>query len=169
MPASTIGLYFSKWGNDFSIPSKPSLNPIYLFRWAQWFKSNPRSSDYMRRLFAERFPEGEFIDTNEIGVAKLVKHIVEGDEIVFLYPDAIGLGFSDIEKQVSRACSPSVCVRVLNGRGREFIFNRNTKYNLHLRRFLEQTMLTEIIACLLITVCTPFLLLIDFLRGKNDS
>ncbi|MBF0322869.1 MAG: hypothetical protein HQL62_08020, partial [Magnetococcales bacterium] len=32
-----------------------------LWRWAVWFKANPRDEATMHTLFRQRFPEGQFI------------------------------------------------------------------------------------------------------------
>ena len=167
MSFNTIGLYANYWDDDFTIPPRRSRNPIFMLRWAQWFKSNPRSLDYMQRLFVERFPDGKFYDVHEVDPAILKSLIAVADEIVLLYPDAIGLGFSGIEKQVRHEASSMVCIHVLNGRKRNFLLSKTVQANLRKRRFLELTMLPEIIVGLLIVALTPFVLIVDLLKGKR--
>lgn len=167
MSSNTIGLYASPWGAEFSIPPRRSRNPLYLVRWAQWFKANPRSADYMRQLFAERHPGGEFIDANAVDAETLVARIGAAGEIVLLYPDAIGLGFGGIEKLVRRGSDPMAGVHVLNGRRREFVFSYNARRSLLKRRFLERTMLPELLTGLLMLMATPVLLTLDLLKGKK--
>lgn len=167
MSFNTIGLYANYWVDDFTIPPRPSRNPIFMLRWAQWFKSNPRSLGYMHSLFAERYPNGKFYDVREVDPVILKSLIAAADEIVLLYPDAIGLGFSDIEKQVRHEASSMVCIRILNGRRRDFLLSKRVQANLRKRRFLELTMLPEIIVGLIILALTPFVLILDVLKGKR--
>jgi len=121
-------------------------------RTLEW-KANPRPPDYMRALFAERHPEGV--------VASAVP--ADAREIILLYPDAIGLGFRRLERSLPRG----VPVRVLNGRGREFVLDRRGRRALTLRRALERTLIVEGLALAALALATPPLLLFDLARGRT--
>lgn len=118
----------------------------------------------MQALLAERYPDAEFV---EIGVKPLSNDMDFGaTDIVLLYPDAIGLGFTPIEQQIRRK-APAAAVEILNGRRRQFTLDQKSRVGLRLRRFLEWTMLAELAAGLVIVAATPILLLIDFVRARR--
>lgn len=167
MSSSTIGLYLGHWGEEFSIPARRLRNPLYMLRWALWFKANPRPGGYMRQLFAERHPDGEFVDVGAVDAATLAARIGEAAEIVLLYPDSIGIGFGGLEKRVRQGRNPIAGIRVLNGRRREFVLSCTVRRNLRTRRILELTMLPELAAGAAMLLATPFLLTIDLLKGKK--
>jgi hypothetical protein len=125
----------------------------WAYRRALLNRTNPRSPEYMRELFAERYPGGT-IETEPPA---------EADEVVLLYPDAVGLGFGSIERKLPRGAS----VRVLNGRRRDFPLDRRTKAELRLRRALHRTMAGEVAFVLTLAVAAPALLAADFVRGRR--
>jgi len=167
MSSKVIGLYNSGWWKEYTFPAKPSRNPLYLLPWACWFKANPRTEDYMRTLFVERYPDGEFINTETLSAASLKSCIADAHTIVLLYPDAIGIGFRPLEKLVSRERNPMAKIIVLNGRKREFHFSGSTRNGLYLRRLAELTMITELCVGAVMLMATPFLAACDFLRGRK--
>ena len=132
---------------------------------AVWYKANPRDEAYMRRLFAERYPDGVFVCADR--EADWPARLVEGASVVLLYPDAIGQGFGRIEAVVGARPGPARAPRVLNGRGRDFALDRATRRALALRRFLERTMLIELAFVPFFVVLTPLLLTVDGLRGRR--
>jgi hypothetical protein len=118
----------------------------------------------MRSLLAERYPASTFID---VGPGPVAARTLSGaSKIVLLFPDAIGLGYSTIERDLARY-APLGSVEVLNGRKRHFTFDGRSRWALHYRRFLEWTMLIECCVGVSILVATPFLLLVDFVRGQK--
>ncbi len=167
MSSKVIGVYRAHWRGGFSIPAKPSRNPAYLFKWACWFKANPRTESYMQDLFTSHYPEGQFVDGDACDSDCLRDQVRSAQTVVLLYPDAIGIGFSALEKIVLCVKSPMTGVKVLNGRRREFIFNANVKWSLRFRRFLEVTMLPEICVSVVMLIVTPFLVSIDVVRGRK--
>jgi hypothetical protein len=130
-----------------------------------WFKANPRNEAYMRALFAERYPEGVFINIQEEPDWHLRIH--DADMIVLLYPDAIGLGFECVERKVARFKKTWASVRALNGRRRDFMLNCGTRMGLRVRRVLERGMVLELFATLSFILITPLLLVLDIARGRR--
>jgi len=163
MSHRTIGLYLPwKWN---LAQLAPTCNPLTKYRRAVEFKANRRDESYMRALLTERFPDGEFINIDQDRHWR--KILPEADTVVLLYPDAIGLGFSPVERAVGRLKKNWAAIRVLNGRRRDFLLNTTTLWALRLRRTIEWGMLGEILALLLFAGFTPFLLLRDLMRGRK--
>jgi hypothetical protein len=117
----------------------------------------------MLALFAERYPEGTFLNIDQ--TVDWRKQAEEADKIILLYPDSIGLGFAAIESEITRLKKPWAGVRVLNGRRRDFLLNEATRRRLRWRRFLERTMIVEFSVMVVMLVVTPFLVVADFVRG----
>jgi hypothetical protein len=122
------------------------------------FKANPRDESYMRELFAERYPDGRVGGPGDVAGA---------DRIVLLYPDAIGLGWGQVERGVIRQAAPGTELRVLNGRRRDFVLGRGIRRRLRLRRMFETALVGEAAATVGFLVMTPPLLLWDSLRGRR--
>lgn len=166
MTKATIGLWFDRWAQSrFEGERLRTGSFLRLFRKAIWFKANPRDRDYMKALFSERFPEGQFIeiyDTDDC--APLVK---QADTVVLLYPDSIGIGFFTVERSIRQALAPQSEVVVLNGRRRQFRLSGMHHRQLLLRRFLEKTMLGEMIIVLLFCIITPVFLATDLFAGRR--
>jgi hypothetical protein len=68
------------------------------------------------------------------------------DVIILLFPDAIGLGWGNIERRLLRLNNQTILV--INGRRRVFILDRKMRGALILRRFLDVSCLVEIILCI---------------------
>ena len=161
MKQSIVGLFHNGWQADYD--GRQSLAGLY--RRAVWLKANPRSEAYMRELFAERYPQGRFINADE--QPDWPVHLRAADTVVLLYPDAIGIGFSAIETMVRKQKKDWATVRVLNGRRRDFIWQRRVTRQLRLRRFLERSMLGEALAIIIFAAVTPFFLASDLVRGRR--
>lgn len=162
MTGPVIGITYDRWKRIRETPTS-FRNPAQLWLKAVWYKANPRSSDYMRALLAERYPDAKILD---VGFGSLALAALESaSKIVLLYPDAIGLGYSWIERDIARR-APHVVLEVLNGRRRQFTFDHKTKWALQFRRVLEWTMFVECTVSVIIIIVTPFLLVADFVRGK---
>lgn len=159
----TLGLYLDPWPRGIE-NRKRSKNPAWLYRYAVWFKANPRSEQYMLELFGERYPDGHFVTTREPGWADL---IAQADEVVLCYPDSTGLYCEKLERQVMRRRRPEAAVRILNGRRRLFLLRPSVWRELKLRRFLERTMLFELGCNLVFLAATPVLALYDWFRGRR--
>ncbi len=123
------------------------------------YRANPRSTAYMlerAKEFAVAFAPSASIDlfvystvANEIvpkhhpWITNVLEDIqlndVSGsqyDTIVFLYADAIGLGWDDFEKKMMRF-SPAQFI-VINGRRRIFFWDAESRRMLRLRRFMAR-------------------------------
>jgi hypothetical protein len=107
----------------------------------------------MMKILQEQFPEAQLITEDN----SLVFH--QDDHIIFLYADAIGLGWSRLEKKYMTHIKSAT---VLNGRKRRFLLNNLRRRGLMLRRFLEVTFLPEIIF-------SPFLLIYGSLLVVKDK
>lgn len=163
MKRQVVALYHNPW--PLSPLDRPrSWNPIALYRYAVWYKANPRNLDYMRDLLSDRLPEAAWVTTAE---PDWTARIAAADEVVLLYPDAIGLGFLPIERMVMRCKRPWAAVTILNGRRRKFLLNHDTRWALRFRRLLEWTMLPELLFLPVFMVVTPLLWLADLLRGRT--
>jgi hypothetical protein len=148
-----VGVLAYPLGEDFGVGVLRNRSLRRAYRRTLLNKANPRSPQYMRELFAERCPDGEISDDVP----------ARADEIVLLYPDAIGLGFGAIERRLP----PGVAVRLLNGRRREFALDPPTRRALKRRRLLERAMLGELVALAAAAAVTPLLLVADLVRGRT--
>jgi len=157
-----VGLYADPWAG-LAAAQISFGHPLRLWRKAVWFKANPRSAAYMRERLAERWPDAAFIDA---GAGPWATSLAGADTIVLLYPDAIGLGFGGIERQV-RALAPRATLKVLNGRRRCFDLDAGTRRALALRRFLERSMLVELLLGTALLLATPFLHAADLVAGRR--
>jgi hypothetical protein len=144
---------------------RASSRPFDLYRYAVWFKANPRGKEYMHALFTERFPSGVFVDAKEDPEWR--RHAAQAETVVLLYPDAIGIGFTGLEREMCQLLKPWAAVRVLNGRRREFLMSTGRSFALMTRRLLERLMLTELLFTLVFICISPLLLMSDFLRGRR--
>jgi hypothetical protein len=151
--SGVVGVLAYPLGEDFGLSRLSRRGPRRAYRRTLLTKANPRPPAYMQALFAERFPDGWIVADVPPSAA----------EIVLLYPDAIGLGFGELERRLP----PGIPVRVVNGRRREFVLNRRTRLALSARRTLERTMAGEALALAAFAVVTPALLLFDLARGRR--
>ena len=137
-----IGLFHSPWDAD-PARLRASRSVPQMFRYAVWFKANPRDAAYMQQLLGERSPGAEFVNVDQR--ADWRDAAAGADTIVLLYPDAIGLGFAPLERKIAHTKKAGAVVRVINGRRRDFAWNGATRFALRVRRIIERTMLGEII------------------------
>jgi hypothetical protein len=163
MTGRTVALFHSPWPRQgLDRPARDRLFELY--RYAVWYKANPRSADYMRALQRERLPDAEWVDAAEH--ADWIERLGEADTIVLLYPDAIGLGFGAIERSILRRYR-NAAVEVLNGRRRAFVLTGAARVRLRVRRLLEWSMLPELMVLPVFVVVTPLLWTIDAVRGRT--
>lgn len=160
----TLGLYYDTWGDGETGPPARSRNLRHLYRRAVWFKSNPRSASAMEQLFHETWPDGRFVNVSKTKGWR--REAADCETVVLLYPDAIGLGFGAIERQVLRNRRGRHRARVLNGRKRDFLLTPPVRRGLRLRRMLERTMAGELLFALVFLVTTPLMLSLDLVRGR---
>jgi hypothetical protein len=163
---NTVGLYCFTFSAGIEAAQAQALTPITAYRKVLWQKSNPRSEQYMRDLFFERYPDGEFVVVQD--GESVARRLAGARQIVLLYPDAIGLGFGGVETAALRVAARSgMRVRALNGRRREFELDGRALRALRLRRVLERYMLGELAITIGFIMATPFLVFADFVRGKR--
>jgi hypothetical protein len=160
MERKVVGVFHNPWRSDYD----PRRSLAELYRRAVWLKANPRDEEYMRALFAERYPQGVFVSTGGEGWRR---ELPSADTVVLLYPDASGINFSRVEREVAALKKTWATVRVLNGRRRDFVLGRAARRDLRRRRFLERTMLGEALATVLFVAATPFFVFSDLLRGRR--
>jgi hypothetical protein len=161
MERKAVGVFHNPWRSDYD--PRRSLSELY--GRAVWLKANPRGEEYMRALFAERYPEGVFVTT--AGGEDWRRAVAGADTVVLLYPDSIGIRFSAVEREVERARKTWATVRVLNGRRRDFVLSRTVRRELRRRRLAERAMLGEALAVVLFAAATPFFVASDLLRGRR--
>jgi hypothetical protein len=163
MTGSTVAVFHNPWpAQGLSRPSRRELGAQY--RYAVWYKANPRSADYMRALLLRRFPDAEWIETTD---PNWTGKLSRADTVLLLYPDSIGLGFAPVERAVLAHKRDFANVAVLNGRGRDFRLNAAARLGLRLRRVLEWTMLPEMAVLPVFIVATPLLWAFDAMRGRT--
>lgn len=162
MTERVVAVHHNIWPPELIRPN--TRNPAGLFRYAVWYKANPRSPDYLRALLEERFPGAEWIDTAD---PEWMRRLAQADRVVLLYPDAIGLGFSAVERAVQANKKTWAAVTVLNGRRRAFLLNGATRRGLRLRRLLEWTMLPELVFLPVFIALTPLLWAADRVKGRT--
>lgn len=162
--ARIIGIFSYPWNKEFTEKAHCWSSLFNLYRKAVWYKANPRTEEYMRKLFFEKHPDGIFINADN--EKEWNEKISSVDTIFLLYPDSIGLGFSRIEKNILSCVKDNSSIYVLNGRRRELLLDASTRRKICMRRFFEQWMVGEMCAVPLFIVITPVLLLIDWMRGR---
>jgi hypothetical protein len=158
-----IALFHSWWPAE-GMQRPTRMRPLHLYRYAVWYKANPRAAAYMRALQRERFPDAEWLDTSEH--SDWIDRLSQADTVVLLYPDSIGLGFGSVERAVRAHKRDEAAVVVLNGRRRKFRLNAATRLGLRLRRILEWSMLLEVLALPVFVVVTLLLWTVDAVRGR---
>jgi hypothetical protein len=165
MKHRVVGLFSRPWREDLTVSAPPARNPLKMYHWAVWYKANPRGEGYLRALFKGHYPEGEFINIENENDWNAT--VVQADEVVLLYPDAIGLGFTRLEREVKRQLKPWAGLRVINGRRRNFRLGASTLLGLRLRRIVERAMLGEVLAILVFLLATPVLVVKDWWGGRS--
>lgn len=165
MKPRVIGLFSRPWPEGLEVSRPPAHHPVRMYRWAVWYKANPRDEDYMRGLFHERFPEGRFINIDRDRQWRAAA--ARAEKVVLLYPDATGLGFARLEREVKRLLPPWGTLSVLNGRRREFRLTPPTLLALKTRRLLERSLVAELAATFLFLAAGPILALKDWGSGRT--
>jgi hypothetical protein len=152
--SNVVGVLAYPRGEDFGLTEATPGTARRGYRRALFERANPRTPEYMRALFAERYPDG--LVASDVPATNV-------ETIVLLYPDAIGQGWSSLERRLPTG----VPVRVLNGRRREFPFDRRAQLALSVRRALERSMLGEALALAVFVLLTPVLVTADVMRGRR--
>ena len=119
----------------------------------------------MKSTFHSKWPKGRFVNIDED--AAWHERVDGAEVIVLLYPDAIGIGFYKIERQIFSIRSKGIAVWALNGRRRYFPLTPSNRMRLLLRRVLEKSLLPELLIAIVFSLVTPFFLLFDWSRGRR--
>ena len=128
------------------------------------YKRNPRSREYMRQLAASVLPTATVV---EVDGALPRAAISQARHVVLLWPDAIGYGWSRLEREVFNFKRRDAQVYALSGRRRTFRLTTGTLFGLRLRRLAERLWLGEALMALSLLVSAPFLVMWDFARGHR--
>ncbi len=134
---------------------KPLWLPQKLYR-VVCQRSNPRSREYMTILLKETYPNAKLTEIEKVPP--------EIKEIILLYPDSIGLGWLNMERNSLKRFKT---VTVLNGRKRGFSLTNKTQRELLLRRFLETTFLSELLLTPFLLLAGTFLAIKDWMAGRS--
>lgn len=161
----TIGIYWNPLDAYDGGETGAGGGPLRLFKRVVRYKANPRTVEYMRALFLEKHPDGEFLDVYKR--SDWLEFVTGADRVVLLYPDSTGLLFGGVERRVFRRVKTGAAVFALNGRKREFELDAAALGALRLRRFLERTMLFEALLSVAFIAATPALVVYDFVRGHR--
>jgi hypothetical protein len=123
-----------------------------------------RDREYMAALFQSRFPSGNLHIVENDHVPTEV--LAAADTVVLLFPDAIGVDWQPIERQV-HPCSTGKRLLMLNGRRRLLRLDSETRQRLARRRFLETWRLPEFAFLSIFVIVTPILAFLDLIRGRR--
>ena len=152
------GLYCERFPTNWE-ELRFSNNPVKRLTFATTFKSNPRSREYMENLFSQRFPQGELVEKLQF------RSIPRNATVVLTYQDSIGLGWTLTELRLRIRMRTKLIV--LNGRGRLFELTFRNQLRLVLKRFLEKSMIPEVLFTVLLLPILPFVAAVDWMRGKR--
>jgi hypothetical protein len=128
------------------------------------YRRNPRTAEYMHGLARSVMPSATIVEVEtELPAAQ----IAAADHIVLLWPDAIGFGWTRIERAVFRAKRRDARVSALTGRRRSVDLAVPTLLGFRLRRMVERLWLGEIAATLLLLFTGPILVVWDLAKGRR--
>ena len=123
-------------------------------------RANPRSLAYMKETINSRMGNLDLIQTYDLSNLSTI-NISAFEQIIILWPDANGMGWFNIEKQVFKAKKANAPVYVLNGRKRLFELSRALWRRYRFRRFLEKSFLLEFGVLVVFFMTAPSLALWD--------
>ena len=158
MQRNVLALLYDPWPRSFGDDRGWWQRLTARLARSQFSRANPRDANYMRALCVEKWGGAEIVDLASASTPDLIRR---ADLVVLLYPDAIGQGFTRIERDVQRLKHGAAEMRALNGRRRDFRLSPSV------RRWLERTMLTECLFAVAFLLVTPILLIIDFASGRR--
>lgn len=160
MTKSILGIWLTDPPSSSLGVQRSLKHPIQMYKDVVRYKSNPRSSEIMKAMFKEHFPTGKLVNS-------CLMSINPADEIILLFPDAIGLNWGETERKINQQVQPNTLISCLNGRGRYFVLTRRTQFSLRLRRLLEKTLITEFLSSIAFVILTPILLSYDLIRRRT--
>lgn len=151
------------------------------------YRANPRGVEYMlsvasefRAKYAanasvellteptllEKIPERHRSWIGKIWTELRVENLIGNgyDTVIFLYPDAIGLGWKETERKLLHLKAPQYLV--INGRKRIFVWDRDSRGALALRRFVAKAWVLEMILGPVLLCVSTILVLYDSLVSQ---
>lgn len=87
------------------------------------------------------------------------------DEVYLFYPDALGLGWFNIERVLLKSTSAKIII--INGRKRMFELNKSSIKKLTTHRFIERSWIPETLLIMVLIPLSLLLFMLDFLKGKQ--
>jgi len=110
------------------------------------------------------FPENPASWPSDLG-----KKLTEGyyDTVIFMFPDAVGLGFDGVERVFTKFNYERVLV--INGRRRFFILDSHSRKALIFRRFMARAWGFEMLLVPFILVIAAVLAFYDALTGQSQQ
>lgn len=136
------------------------------------YRRNSRALEYMRILASSELGPGtEFVVLQSVARAAhdlTAGRIQSADQIVLLWPDAIGYGWWPVERAVFAAKSGPAEVTVITGRQRQFRASTQRALTpFRWRRVMERLWLGEIVFAATLLMSAPFLAAWDAVRGRR--
>src|SRR5579872_4056435 len=119
-----------------------------------------RGRQFMESVAREAFPQFQPDRMLTVGEAALLPQTDwrAVSEIVLIWPDANGMGWAPIERQIFRNAAPGARVLVVNGRRRRIELTRNSWRSMRWRRFLEKSLVVELAFTVAFLFITPALI-----------
>ena len=128
------------------------------------YRRNTRSRDYMRSLAVAELPGATILEVDgELPTAR----IAAAAHVVLLWADAIGYGWTPIERAVFRSKRRGARVLALSGRRRLLELTSGTLLAFRIRRGAERLWLGEIAAAAALLLTAPALVAWDLARGRR--
>jgi hypothetical protein len=160
-----------RWARVF--PSKSVRRAILTLGGFLEFRRYPRPWEYMNALMPRHISSAHLTLAKPFNTDVSVASLPQVDwqrlrQIVLLWPDANGTGWSMIERWVFRHKIFETRVYVLNGRGRLFELTRPGWRRWRMKRFLEKSYLAEIGFLLVFLATSPFLSLWDAVTRRRS-
>jgi hypothetical protein len=153
------------------LDSGPTAGVLAKLRRVERCKRNSRPPDYMRALVRAMISlRCELIEVPvslDPGLVVTAERLEAVQEIVLLWPDAIGSGWRQIERTVFAYKRPATRVSVLNGRRRWFAVTRSSLLTFRIRRAIERFWLGEIALAAGLLLTAPILVAWDTIRGRT--
>ena len=134
-------------------------------------KRNPRPAEYMREL--ARVTLGSRCEIIEVppggdpSAMLTADRLAAAEEVVLLWPDAIGHGWWPVERAVFAARPRGARVTVLSGRRRRFTATAASLLPFRIRRAVERLWLGEIALAAGLLLAAPFLVAWDAMRERT--
>jgi hypothetical protein len=138
--------------------------PFARLRRVSSYKRNPRDAAYMRAVLEDTYGDGVAV----VAASTLTPAALrEASEVVLLWPDGNGFGWSIVERRVRAWKSPSCRIFVLNGRCRCFELTPAVQASYLARRVLERFWIGELVFSVLFFAISPWLVAWDLIRGHR--